>query len=87
MTLLFAGYIRANLKMYLVAEFSSSLIWLGGMYGLGYFFARTALAISQNVRNFMLLILLFIMGFMILQKIINLVIELVEEWGNNNPVE
>lgn len=79
-TLVFAGYVGANFKKYLLAEFISTTVWLGGMFGLGLFFSTTALNISHNFRSFSLLVVLFIVGFMVLLKIINLVIELIEEW-------
>jgi membrane protein DedA with SNARE-associated domain len=80
-TLVFAGYVGADFRKYCLAEFISSLCWLGGMYGLGLFFSTTALSISHNFRSFSLLIALFVIGFMILLKIINLIIEIIEEWG------
>lgn len=78
--LVFAGYVRADFSTYAKAEFISSTIWLGGMFGLGLFFSTKALSISHNFRNFSMLVLLFIVGFMIVQKIINLIIEVAEEW-------
>ncbi len=80
-TLVFAGYVKADFKTYCVAEFVSSVVWLGGMFGLGLFFSTTALNISHNFKNFAFLVLLFIAGFMVLLKVINLIIELIEEWG------
>jgi membrane protein DedA with SNARE-associated domain len=79
-TLVFAGYARANFKEYCLAELLSSVVWLGGMFGLGYFFSRTAFSISHNLRNFLLIVALFIIAFMIVQKVINLIVEIVEEW-------
>ncbi len=80
-TLVFAGYVGADFRKYCLAEFLSSVVWLGGMFGLGLFFSSTALAISHSLRNFAFLIVLFIFGFIILLKIINLIIEVAEEWG------
>ena len=80
-TLAFAGYIEADFKMYCLAEGLTSVFWLGGMFMLGYFFSGAALAFSHTFRTFSLRIALFIIGFLIVQKIINLVIEIVEEWG------
>jgi len=80
-TLVFAGYVKADFNKYCLAEGISSVVWLGGMFGLGLFFSSTALSISHNVRNFGFIILLFIAGFMVLLKIINLIIEIAEEWG------
>ncbi len=79
-TLVFAGYVGADFKKYCMAELLSSIVWLGGMFGLGLFFSTTALNISHNFRSFAFLILLFITGFIVLLKVINLIIELVEEW-------
>ena len=83
-TLLFCGYAKANFKTYIKAEMLSSLVWLGGMFGLGLFFSSKALEISHSFRNFSLLILLFIVGFTIVQKLISAIIELFEEWGELN---
>lgn len=86
--LVFAGYLRADFKKYCFAELVSSAVWLGGMFALGYYFSAKAFSISHNFRNFSLIILLFIIGFMILQKIINLIIEVAEEWeeeGGTTP--
>ena len=70
--------------MYLKAEFASSIVWLGSMFALGLYFSRRALAFNTSFRSFSLMVLLFIIGFMILQKFINLIIEIAEEWGIDN---
>ena len=80
-TLVFSGYAKANFKTYMQAECLSSAVWLGGMFGLGLFFSQKALEISHNFRNFSLLVLLFIVGFTVIQKLISAAIEMVEEWG------
>lgn len=77
--LIFAGYARANYRVYVRAEIISSIVWLGSMFGLGLFFSSAAMAISHSVHNFALLIGLFVLGFIILHKIVNLIIEIVEE--------
>ena len=80
-TLVFAGYVGADFKKYCLAEFISSVVWLGGMFGLGLFFSQTALGFSHSVRNFGFIILLFVLAFMITLKVVNLIIEIAEEWG------
>jgi membrane protein DedA with SNARE-associated domain len=80
-TLIFAGYAKANFATYMKAEILSSAVWLGAMFGLGYFFSQKALEISHNFRNFSLIILLFIIGFVVIQKLVTLLIEVVEELG------
>ena len=54
------------------------------MFALGLYFSRRALAFNTSFRSFSLMVLLFIIGFMILQKFINLIIEIAEEWGIDN---
>ncbi len=78
--LIFAGYMRANFKKYLLAELISSIVWFGGMFLLGSFATGTALSLSDNFRTFSLVIILFMIGFMILLKLIAAGIEIVEEW-------
>lgn len=78
-TLLFAGYVKADYKTYILAESLSSAVWLGSMFGLGLFFSSEALSISHSFRNFSLIILLFIIGFMVVQKLISAIIEVAEE--------
>ena len=77
--LLFAGYVQADFGIYMRAEMLSSLVWLGAMFGLGLFFSASALAISHNFHAFSMLIILFVIGFIILHRILNLVIEIVED--------
>ena len=83
-TLVFSGYVRANFKTYCTAEAISSVIWLGGMFILGNFFSATAQSISHNLRYFTLIILLLVIGFMILQRTLSLIIEILEEIGIKN---
>lgn len=80
-TLVFAGYARANFRIYCIAEGITTVIWLGGMFMLGYFFSGTAMNISHTFRSFSLRIALFVIAFMIIQKIIGLIVEVFEEWG------
>jgi membrane protein DedA with SNARE-associated domain len=80
-TLIFAGYVGVDFKKFCIAEFVSSVVWFGGMFCLGLFFSAKALTISHSFRSFSLILVLFIAGFMILLKVINLIIEIIEEWG------
>ena len=68
-----------NATLIIKAEFISSTVWLGSMFILGVYFSSKALSISHNFRNFSFLVLLFILGFIILQKMISLIIEIVED--------
>jgi membrane protein DedA with SNARE-associated domain len=78
--LVFAGFVGARFKTYFVAECISSTLWFGALFSLGYYFSKTAVSITHNVKTFLLIVLVFIIGFMLMQKVINTLIELVEEW-------
>ncbi len=77
-TLIFAGYMKTNFPMYVRAEIISTIIWLLGFLGLGYFFSFAAFSISGNIRQGVLLILIFIGGFLILQRLVSFIYDLVE---------
>lgn len=82
--LLFSGYVHADFKIYMKAEMLSSFIWLGAMLGLGLFFSSTALSISSSFHHFSLVLIGFILGFIVLHKIINMVIEYIEDLSAKN---
>ena len=86
-TLVFAGYIKADFRTYIKAEALSSTVWLGAMFALGLFFSAKAFQISHSFRNFSFLILAFIVGFMVLQRVINFIIEVAEEWNLKNGAD
>lgn len=78
-TLVFSGYRKVSIKIYAKAEALSLAIWSVGVLALGFFFSYTALSISKDVRNFLGIILVFFIGFFILERVIALIIELFEE--------
>lgn len=78
-TLVFSGYRKVSIKIYAKAEAFSLVIWSVGVLALGFFFSYTALSISKDVRNFLGIILVFFIGFFILERVIALIIELFEE--------
>jgi len=75
-SLVLAGYLNIDFKTYFKAEFSSSLIWLMEFLALGYFFSYTALGISKDIRKFSLIILVFVVGFILLENFITFLYEL-----------
>lgn len=80
-TLIFAGYMNINRKIYFKAEYISSVFWVLGLLMLGFFFSHAAFGISHDIRKFTIVIIGFILGFIILQKIISFIYELVEEYA------
>jgi membrane protein DedA with SNARE-associated domain len=75
-TVLFSGYKKIPLKIYIKAEGYSLAIWSVGVMTLGYFFGYTALAISRDVRHVLLIILIFFIMFFVLEKVIAFIFEL-----------
>jgi membrane protein DedA with SNARE-associated domain len=76
--LIFAGYKKTKLNIYIRSEVSSLFVWTMVMLSLGFFFSFTALSISHDVRKFLVVILIGFIAFFILEKIIAFVIELFE---------
>ncbi len=75
-TLIYSGYKKIKLRTFIPAEISSLVAWSIIMFGLGFFFSHTALMVSKDVRNFIIIILAFFVAFLILEKIITLFVEL-----------
>jgi membrane protein DedA with SNARE-associated domain len=78
-TLIFSGFKRIPLKIYVKAEILSLLVWSIFVIFLGYTFSYTALSISRDVRNFLAIILICFILFFILEKIIAFIVELIEK--------
>jgi len=75
-TVLFSGYKKIPLRIYVKAEAFSLLLWSIGVLALGYFFSYTALSISRDIRHVLIMILVFFIVFFILEKMIAFVFEL-----------
>ncbi len=69
-TIIYSGYKKISLKIFIKAEAYSLIIWSLVMLALGSFFSYTALSISRDVRKFLGIILLFFILFFLLEKII-----------------
>jgi membrane protein DedA with SNARE-associated domain len=77
-TLIFSGFLNLNFRMYLRAELISNIIWMPLIITLGYFFGYAALAVTKEIKKFLLLIGIFIVGFIILEKAVTFVYEFME---------
>ncbi len=78
LSLIFAGFVNANFKLYIRAEIISTIIWLLGFLGIGYFFSFAAFKISHDIRMVMILIFVFIVTFVGIQKLISFVYDVAE---------
>lgn len=80
LVIIFAGYSKVNYKTYLKAEIFSTIIWAPLLLSLGYFFSYTALMVSKEIWKFSLIILIFVIGYIIFDKLVGWVYELFEEF-------
>jgi membrane protein DedA with SNARE-associated domain len=78
LTAIFSGYTGVPFKKYATAELSSSAIWLIFMFTLGYFFSQAAFSVTHNIQKVAIIILAAIIGFLILSRCIEWVIEWAE---------
>jgi membrane protein DedA with SNARE-associated domain len=79
--LIFAGFMGIEYKKYFWAEFFSSIIWVIGIFFLGYGFSYAAFSITHDIRKVGIIILLGVIGFMILGKIIRIVVGIIEDYN------
>lgn len=75
-TVIFSGYNKIPLGVYIKAEGYSLALWSTLVMTLGYFFGYTALSISRDIRHVLLIILVFFILFFVLEKIIAFVFEI-----------
>ncbi len=75
-TIIFSGYKNISLRIYVKAESYSLFVWSVVVLLLGYTFGYTALSYSRDVRNILLMILVFFITYFVLEKIVAFVVEL-----------
>ncbi len=76
--IIFSGFKKISLKIYLKAELITTAIWAPGFFSLGFFFGYTALSISKEIWRFSLVVLLLVIGFIIFDKLVGWIYELFE---------
>ncbi|MCX6755171.1 MAG: hypothetical protein NT068_01335 [Candidatus Nomurabacteria bacterium] len=82
--IIFSGFKRIPLKIYLKAEFITTLIWGPGFLAIGYFFGYTALNISHEIWRFLLTVLILVISFIAFDRLIAWLYEIFEEFFNGN---
>jgi membrane-associated protein len=80
LVIIFSGFEKINYKKFFKAEISSTIIWAPMMLLLGYFFSYTALRVSHNVWKFLIVILVLFTLYIIFDKLVSWLYELVEEY-------
>ncbi|MFA5778395.1 MAG: hypothetical protein WC870_02845 [Candidatus Paceibacterota bacterium] len=82
--IIFSGYEKIDYRKFLKAEISATMIWAPLMLLLGYFFSYTALNISKDVWNFLVVIFVLYIIFILFDKLISWIYELFEEPDDEN---
>ena len=67
-TLILAGLTKMDFRLFIKAEIIASIIWVPTFSILGYFLGYAALQLSQRISVALLLILLFVVGFIALHR-------------------
>ncbi len=73
--ILFAGYKKINFTNFIKAELLSTPIWAASLLALGYFFSYTALLINKGITEFLLITLLFVIGFFLIEKVVSILFD------------
>ncbi|MES2315455.1 MAG: DedA family protein [Patescibacteria group bacterium] len=77
--IIFSGILKIDYKKYLKAEIISTTIWAPGLLSLGYFFSYTAFHISREIWRFSSIILVFVVIFIVLDRVFGWLYQLFEE--------
>ena len=81
--IIFSGYVKVHYKTYLNAEFLATAIWAPLLLSLGYYFSYAALQVSRDIWRFLLIVVMFVIGYIIFDKILGFIFEMFEEVYDN----
>jgi len=70
LVIIFSGYTKVDYKTYLKADLLSTAIWAPLLLSIGFFFSQTALSYTKEVNRFSLIILVFVIIFLIFDKLV-----------------
>ena len=71
-TVIMSGVLKVKFELFLRAEFLASIAWVSLYLAIGYFFGYAAVHITKNASRFALLIVIFVVAFILLQKLLTL---------------
>lgn len=81
--IIFSGYEKIEYKKFLKAEIAATLIWAPLLLSLGYFFSYTALNVSREIWEFLAVVLILFILFILFDKLVSWLYELFEEIYDN----
>ncbi|MFZ2303258.1 MAG: VTT domain-containing protein [Minisyncoccia bacterium] len=69
-TVIMSGVLRIPFKLFFKAEFFASIVWVVLYFEIGYFFGYTAISTTRKAGHLALMALLFVVAFILIQKLI-----------------
>lgn len=69
-TVIMSGVLHIPFKLFFRAEFLASIVWVVLYFEIGYFFGYAAVSTTHKVGEFALMALLFMVAFILIQKLI-----------------
>ncbi|MCK9345010.1 MAG: VTT domain-containing protein [Candidatus Pacebacteria bacterium] len=69
-TVIMSGVFRIPFKLFFKAEFLASIFWVIVYMSVGYFFGYAAINVTHNASRFVLLALVFVLGFILIQSLV-----------------
>lgn len=69
-TVIMSGVLHIPFKLFFKAEFLASIVWVVLYFEIGYFFGYAAVSTTHKVGEFALMALLFMVAFILIQKLI-----------------
>src|SRR3989344_8799670 len=69
-TVIMSGVMRVPFRLFFKAEFLASILWVALYASVGYFFGFAAVNITHNASRFALIAVVFMIAFILIQKLI-----------------
>ncbi|OHA79166.1 MAG: hypothetical protein A2747_01545 [Candidatus Yonathbacteria bacterium RIFCSPHIGHO2_01_FULL_44_41] len=69
-TVIMSGVLRVPFRLFFKAEFLASILWVALYASVGYFFGFAAVNITHNASRFALIAVVFMIAFILIQKLI-----------------
>lgn len=70
-TVIMSGVLHIPFKLFFKAELLASIVWVTLYSSIGYFFGYTAISITRKTSHFILLAVAFVVGFILIEKLIS----------------
>lgn len=70
-TLILSGVLKVKFRIFAEAEIIASVIWVLIFSAVGYFFGYAVLAVTHKVSHFILIAVIFMVGFVLIQRFIS----------------